>query len=56
MNAATLRAWVQGYRRAWERNDPHEVGALFTDDATYALRPFGEPTRRPTTATCGCSS
>lgn len=45
MNQAAVRAWVEGYRRAWERNDPRAIGALFTDDATYAATPFREPVR-----------
>lgn len=45
MNQTTLRIWVEGYRRAWERNDAQEIGALFTDDAVYADKPFGEPQR-----------
>ncbi|WP_127792744.1 nuclear transport factor 2 family protein [Agromyces sp. LHK192] len=32
-------AWVEGYIRAWETNDPDDIGALFTDDAVYEYRP-----------------
>lgn len=30
-----VRAWLDGYRRAWESNDEGEIRALFTDDAVY---------------------
>ena len=30
-----LDAWVAGCVRAWETNDPDEIGRLFTDDALY---------------------
>ena len=35
----TVTDWVDGYRRAWESNDPRDIGALFTDDATYRDHP-----------------
>jgi uncharacterized protein (TIGR02246 family) len=38
-------AWVDGYVRAWNSNDPGAIGALFTDDATYHTEPYGEPWR-----------
>ncbi|MRG61127.1 hypothetical protein GE115_14820 [Agromyces sp. CFH 90414] len=31
--------WVAGYLKAWETNDPADIGALFTDDAVYEFRP-----------------
>jgi hypothetical protein len=39
----TARTWVEGYVRAWRSNDRGEIGALFTDDATYRASPDGEP-------------
>ncbi|HEX4059306.1 MAG TPA: nuclear transport factor 2 family protein [Galbitalea sp.] len=37
--------WMADYRKAWESNDPSEIGALFTDDALYYSEPFIEPSR-----------
>lgn len=38
-----VRAWVEGYRRAWESNDKDEIGGLFAADATYYPRPYEQP-------------
>lgn len=38
-----VRAWMDGYIRAWKSNDAEEVAALFTEDATYLTAPFREP-------------
>lgn len=40
-----LEQWVEAYVRAWDSNDPEEIGALFTDDALYFTEPFAEPWR-----------
>ena len=40
-----LEKWMAGYRRAWESNDPDDIGALFADDALYYNEPFSEPAR-----------
>ncbi|HEX4403006.1 MAG TPA: nuclear transport factor 2 family protein [Galbitalea sp.] len=40
-----LSTWMTAYRRAWESNDPADIGALFTDDAVYYKEPFTEPLR-----------
>jgi ketosteroid isomerase-like protein len=37
--------WIDGYVRAWNSNDPQDIGALFIDDATYRTEPFAEPWR-----------
>lgn len=37
--------WVSGYVRAWESNDPRDIGALFTDDAQYRTAPDAPPRR-----------
>lgn len=39
------KAWIDGYVRAWESNDPVDIGNLFTDDALYYTAPFREPWR-----------
>jgi ketosteroid isomerase-like protein len=41
----TLTNWMTAYRKAWESNDPADIGALFTDDAVYYKEPFTEPLR-----------
>jgi uncharacterized protein (TIGR02246 family) len=37
--------WLDGYRQAWRTDDPEQIGALFTEDATYSPSPFSEPWR-----------
>ena len=32
--------WVEGYIRAWNSNDPKDIGSLFSEDATYLTGPF----------------
>jgi hypothetical protein len=36
-----LTAWMAAYRKAWESNDPADIGALFSEDGVY----FKEPLR-----------
>jgi hypothetical protein len=36
-------AWLERYLRAWETNDPDDVGSLFTEDARYFTDPEKEP-------------
>jgi uncharacterized protein (TIGR02246 family) len=40
-----VERWVEGYVKAWKTNDPEDIGALFTDDATYYTAPHREPWR-----------
>jgi hypothetical protein len=35
-----VNGWVRAYRRAWESNDPAEIGALYADGATDHMRPY----------------
>ncbi|WP_432825258.1 nuclear transport factor 2 family protein [Dactylosporangium sp. CA-092794] len=37
--------WVEGYVRAWNSNEPADIGALFAEDAAYYPAPFREPWR-----------
>ncbi|HEX6683379.1 MAG TPA: nuclear transport factor 2 family protein [Candidatus Limnocylindrales bacterium] len=39
-NAQRIEKWIEGYRRAWESNEPADIGALFTEDAEYYTAPF----------------
>ena len=45
MSPHDLETWVAGYVRAWESNDPAEIGRLFAADAVYYTAPFREPLR-----------
>lgn len=36
---------MSGYLRAWDSNDPADIGALFADDATLRFAPFEDPHR-----------
>lgn len=36
---------MRGYLRAWESNDPGDIGSLFADDATMRFAPYGEAHR-----------
>ena len=38
-----VNAWVLGYRKAWESNDPIDIRGLFTEDAIYRGTPSQEP-------------
>ena len=35
-----VQNWLDRYRVAWASNEPDDIRALFTDDATYAGTPF----------------
>jgi uncharacterized protein (TIGR02246 family) len=43
VNLESLRAWLEGYRLAWEGRDPEAVSRLFAEDATYQETPFTQP-------------
>lgn len=45
MNEDRLRAWLDGYGRAWEARDPDAAAALFGESAEYDETPFDEPFR-----------
>jgi hypothetical protein len=40
-----LDHWVQRYVKAWDSNDPAEIGGLFAEDAEYYTAPFRTPWR-----------
>ena len=42
MTHQDFEGWLQRYVAAWKTDDPAQIGALFTDDAIYAPRPYGE--------------
>jgi ketosteroid isomerase-like protein len=37
--------WMTAYRAAWDSNDPDDIAALFTEEASYYFEPFQEPFR-----------
>ena len=43
INEAEAIEWLNGYKAAWENRDIEAVLALFTPDADYRERRFGEP-------------
>jgi ketosteroid isomerase-like protein len=45
MTRTDFEHWLKGYEAAWRTDDPAQIGALFTDDATYSTLPFREPWR-----------
>lgn len=45
MSRADFEQWVDRYQAAWRTDDPRQIGALFTEDATYLTLPFREPWR-----------
>jgi hypothetical protein len=45
MDETQLARWVEGYVRAWNSNDPTQIGDLFTAGATYRTEPYAEPWR-----------
>ena len=45
MEREAVITWIDAYVDAWRSNDAVRIGALFTEDATYAYHPWGEPLR-----------
>ena len=43
VNRTDVATWMDAYREAWISNEPAAVGALFTEDAVYAIEAFSEP-------------
>jgi hypothetical protein len=43
MDQKGVESWVEGYVRAWNTNDPGEIGQLFSAEAIYYTGPFDEP-------------
>ncbi|HEU0041249.1 MAG TPA: nuclear transport factor 2 family protein [Jiangellaceae bacterium] len=38
-----VNAWVEGYVRAWNSNDPEDIRGLFSEDARYFTEPYADP-------------
>ena len=45
VQARRVQAWVDGYVRAWNSNDPADIRALFAQDAAYYTEPYSRPWR-----------
>lgn len=43
MTEEDLQQWLDRYVEAWRSYDTEQIAALFTEDATYAYKPWGEP-------------
>jgi uncharacterized protein (TIGR02246 family) len=43
MDINDYKEWIEGYIRAWNSNDPDEIGSLFAEDGRYFTGPFEEP-------------
>jgi SnoaL-like protein len=37
------RRWAEGYRRAWEADDPDAAAALYAPDCVFRSAPFRDP-------------
>ncbi|HEX2884390.1 MAG TPA: nuclear transport factor 2 family protein [Candidatus Limnocylindria bacterium] len=42
MNRSDVQEWLDRYVEAWRANDPTLIRGLFTEDAVYRYRPYGE--------------
>jgi uncharacterized protein (TIGR02246 family) len=42
MDRSRVQAWLDRYLTAWRANDPDLIRALFTADAVYRYRPYGD--------------
>ena len=40
MDRADVEHWIDRYRHAWSTDDPKDIAALFTEDATYSPFPW----------------
>ena len=43
MDEVAVVDWLKAYVSAWETYEPDQIGALFSDDATYSYHPYDEP-------------
>jgi hypothetical protein len=47
LDMASLQAWLDRYRAAWESREAARAASLFTADASYRETPFDVPMRGP---------
>jgi len=43
LSTAQVKAWLDGYKSAWEMRDADAAAALFTADASYREQPYSSP-------------
>ncbi|WP_416901208.1 nuclear transport factor 2 family protein [Micromonospora echinospora] len=43
IDQSSVTAWVRRYERAWRTPGTNQLDGLFTDDATYRMTPFEQP-------------
>ena len=43
MGSSRYDDWVAAYVRAWNSNDPEDIGALFAEDGRYLTEPYATP-------------
>ena len=43
VNRDAVRAWIEGYVRAWNSNERDDIVRLFTEDARYFTEPHAQP-------------
>jgi hypothetical protein len=43
MDKKIVSDWIEGYIKAWNSNDPVDIGRLFAEQAAYYTGPFQEP-------------
>jgi ketosteroid isomerase-like protein len=42
MDHAAVQDWLDRYIQAWSANQPEPISALFSEDAVYRYRPYGD--------------
>jgi hypothetical protein len=45
LTSEQVQAWLDAYVEAWRSYDPEAIGALFSEDASYAYYPWEAPLR-----------
>lgn len=43
VDRVSVQDWLEKYVRAWKSYDPHAIGDLYTEDATYYFDPYSAP-------------
>jgi ketosteroid isomerase-like protein len=43
MTESEVRAWMEGYIKAWSSNDRDDIGQLFTSKGNYFTAPYRQP-------------
>ncbi len=43
MEIKEIQSWMEGYIKAWNTNDPEDIGRLFSTSARYFTAPYRRP-------------